>query len=67
MSYKLSFITMHTYMHGEVGKDFPMASASWTLNNSENNYKYYNTTELKCLAIIFGVYQFKPFSYDKNL
>jgi hypothetical protein len=48
---------------GEVGKDLPIAYASRILNKKESNY---STTELECLAIIFGVNQFRPYIYGRK-
>lgn len=48
---------------GEIGQDLPICFASRTLNKSENNY---TTTELECLAIIFGVKQFRPYLYGRK-
>ncbi|CAI6355228.1 unnamed protein product [Macrosiphum euphorbiae] len=48
---------------GEIGKDLPICYASRTLNKSEGNY---STTELECLAIIFGVKQFRPYLYGRK-
>lgn len=48
---------------GEIGKDLPICYAPRTLNKSVNNY---STTELECLAIVYGVKQFRPYLYGRK-
>ena len=45
---------------GEIGKDFPIAFASRTLNKTEKNY---STTGRELLAIVCGVRYFRPYLY----
>ncbi|KAL4088757.1 hypothetical protein QTP88_023841 [Uroleucon formosanum] len=48
----------------EIGRDLPIAYASRTLSPSEFNY---STTELKCLTIVYGFKQFRPYLYGRNI
>lgn len=48
---------------GIINKDLPIAYASRTLNNTEQNY---NTTEKELLAIIWSVNHFRPYLYGRK-
>ena len=47
------------FSQGKRGKDLPIAFASRSLNKAEKNY----TTEKELLAIVWGVWYFRPYLY----
>jgi len=48
---------------GEIGRDFPVAFASHTINRAE---KSYSTTEKELLAIVWGMRYFRPYLYGRK-